>query len=164
MAKNNKGLVEAGGRRNYTAVVYIKKRVKRVVFYIPGDVRPFVITVPSSREIGGKVVKRWVVGGVEAYTVRMRAIDVVQLIDAYAHEEAVKKIHMLDPIYREAVKQGYKVHSNGLYVQLWLTAPLGTPLFHVGDPRERELGSCIKHFTHSYRIWRMVTPPWAASC
>ena len=151
-------------QRLYTAVVYVRKRVKRVVLYIPGEVQPFVFTVPASREVGGRVVRRWRVGNTEAYTVRMRAIDVVQLVDAYAHEEAVKKIHMFDPIYREAARQGYRVHGNELYVELWLSAPLGTPLFHTGDARERQLGACIKHFTHSYGIWRMVTPPWAATC
>jgi len=159
-SKNN-----MASRGRYTAVVYVKKRVKRVVIYVHGDGRPLVVTVPASREIKGMVVKRWKVGNnTEAYTVRMRAIDVVQLIDTYAYDAARRKMHIFDPIYREAARQGYKVHDNELYVKLWLDAPLGAELFPIGDIRERELGKCIRGFTHSFGVWRMVTPPWAATC
>jgi hypothetical protein len=148
--------------RRYTAVVYEKKRTKTVVLYVGG--KPFTLKASAGREINGKIVRRWRIGNTEAYTVRMRAIDVVRLIDAYAHDEAVLRMHLFDPVYREAVRQGYKAHDNELYVKLWLEHPLGEPLFHVGDPMERQLGDCIKHFTNSYGIWRMVTPPWAATC
>ncbi len=150
-------------RQFFTVVVYRKKRVKRVVLYA-GDGVPFVFTVPAGVEIRGRVRRRWAVGGTEAFSMRVRAADVVRLIDMYAHEAACRKILFLDPVYRAAALQGYKVHSNELYVRLWLEHPLGEPLFHTGDPRERELGSCIRGFTHSYGIWRMVTPPWAAVC
>jgi len=53
--------------------------------------------------------------------------------------------------------------SSSVILSLFLSE-LGEPLFHIGDPRERELGTCIKGFTHSFGIWRMVTPPWCASC
>jgi len=150
-------------RGTFTAVVYRKRRVKKVVLYAGGGF-PFVFAVPAGAELRGRVRKRWVVGGIEAYSIRVRAADVAKLIDMYAHEAACRKISILDPVYRAAARQGYKVHGNELYVKLWLSAPLGEPLFPIGDPRERELGACIRGFTHSYGIWRMVTPPWCASC
>jgi len=149
-------------RQTFTVVVYRKKRIKRVVLYAGGGV--FVFTVPAGVEVSGRVRKRWAVGGAEAYSARIRAADAAKLIDMYAHEAACRKITILDPVYRAAALQGYKVHDNELYVKLWLERELGEPLFHIGDPRERELGTCIKGFTHSFGIWRMVTPPWCASC
>jgi hypothetical protein len=156
---------QAGRRRRrqtFTVVVYRKKRIRRVVLYASDGV--FVFTVPARVEINGRVRKRWAIGGTEAYSARVRAADVAKLIDMYAHDAACRRITVLDPVYRAAALQGYKVHSNKLYVELWLSAPLGEPLFSIGDPRERELGTCIKGFTHSFGIWRMVTPPWCASC
>ena len=153
---------EQGGRvkKWYTVVVYEKKRVKTVVLYVGGET--FVFSVPIDREIKGIVVKEWSIGNTRAYSMTVRAGVIADLILSYAYEEATRKISLLNPVFRAAViYDGYKVHDNALYVELWLSAPLGTPLFHTGDPRERELGECIKHFTHSYGIWRMVTPPWA---
>jgi len=147
----------------YTVVVYERKRVKTVVLCVGGET--FVFKVPAYREIRGVVVKTWTVGGTKAYSMRVRAGEVAALIHAYAYEESARKISLLDPVFRATViYDGYKVHDNALYVELWLSAPLGAPLFRTGDPRERELGDCIKHFTHSYGIWRMVTPLWAAMC
>ena len=150
-------------KKFYTVVVYEKKKVKTVVLYVGGET--FVFSVPIDREIKGIVVKEWSVGNTRAYSMMVRAGEIADLILSYAYEEATRKISLLDPVFRAAViYDGYKVHDNALYVELWLSAPLGTPLFRTGDPRERELGDCIKHFTHSYGIWRMVTPPWAAMC
>jgi hypothetical protein len=148
----------------YTIVVYEKKRISTVVLYVGRET--FTFKVPTYRRISdlAVVMKRWQVGATKAYSARIHAVNLVRLIDKYAHEEAVRKIMLLDPVYRAAALNGYKVHDNELYVKLWLEHELGEELFHVGDPRERELGDCIKHFTHSYRVWRMVTPPWAASC
>jgi hypothetical protein len=146
----------------YTVVVYERKRVKTVVLYV-GD-GTFVFKVPASREVPGVVKKTWSLGRTKAYSMRVRARDVAELITMYAHEEAARKILYLDPVYRAAARQGYRVHRNELYVQLWLEHELGAPLFPIGDPRERELGACIRSFTHSYGIWRMTTPPWAATC
>ena len=147
-------------RKWYTVVVYEKRRIKKVVVYVGRDT--FTFTMPSYREIKGIVVKEWSVGNTRAYSMMVRAGEIADLILSYAYEEARRKISLLDPVFRATViYDGYKVHDNALYVELWLSAPLGTPLFRVGDPRERELGDCIKHFTHSYGIWRMVTPPWA---
>jgi hypothetical protein len=147
----------------YTVVVYEKKRVKTVVLYVGRET--FVFNVPIGRKINGVVVKEWSVGNTKAYSVRARAGVIAELILAYAFEEAARKISLLDPVFRATViYDGYKVHDNELYVKLWLSAPLGEPLFPIGDPRERELGACIKAFTHSFGIWRMVTPPWAATC
>ncbi len=143
----------------YTVVVYERKRTKTVVVYVGRE--RFVFKVPVERVVRGTVVKQWKVGKTVAYSVVMRAADLAELIHAYAYEEARRKISLLDPVFRAAALQGYKVHDNELYVKLWLEHELGEPLFHVGDPRERGLGACIKHFTHSYGIWRMVTPPWA---
>ena len=146
----------------FTAVVYVKRRIKRVVLY--AGYRPFVFTISADKEVNGRVKKRWKIGNTEAYSMRVRGIDIAPLIDAYAHEEACRKISDLDPLFREAARQGYKVHHNEYYIQLWLAKPLGEPLGHVGEIDERVLGDCLKHFTHSYRIWRMVTPPWCADC
>jgi hypothetical protein len=146
----------------YTVVVYEKKKVKTVVVYVGRET--FVFKVPVDRAVKGTVAKQWRVGNTVAYSVVVRAADLAELIDAYAHEEAVRKISLLDPIYRVAALQGYRVHDNELYVRLWLEHPLGAELFPIGDPRERELGACIRGFTHSFGIWRMVTPPWAATC
>jgi hypothetical protein len=146
----------------YTVVVYEKKKTKTVVLYVGRET--FKFKIPAGREVLGVVLKKWRVGNTVAYSMSIHAKNLVKLIDAYAHEEATRKISMFDPIYRAAALAGYKVHDNELYVKLWLTKPLGEPLFHTGDPRERELGDCLKHFTHSYGIWRMVTPPWAARC
>ncbi len=147
----------------YTVVVYERKRVKTVVLYVGNET--FVFNVPAYCEIRGVVKKTWAVGNTKAHSMRVHAGEVASLISDYAFEEATRKISLLDPVFRAAViYDGYKVHDNALYVELWLSAPLGTPLFHVGDPKERELGDCIKSFTHSYGIWRMVTPPWAALC
>jgi len=143
----------------YTVVVYERKKVKTAVLYIGGET--FVFKVPIEREIRGIVKKTWRVGNAMAYSMRVRARDVAELIHMYAYEEAARKISLLDPLFRVAALQGYKVHDNELYVKLWLSAPLGTPLFHTGDLLERKLGDCLTHFTHSYGIWRMVTPPWA---
>jgi len=150
-------------KKFYTVVVYERKRVKTVVLYVGRET--FVFSVPAYREIHGVVVKTWTVGNTKAYVMLVRAGVIAELIHMYAYEEAKRKISLLDPVFRAAViYDGYKVHDNALYVELWLSAPLGAELFRVGDPRERELGDCIKHFTHSYGIWRMVTPPWAAIC
>jgi hypothetical protein len=146
----------------FTAVVYVKRRIKRVVLY--ASRRPFVFAISADKEVDGRVRKRWRVGGAEAYSMRVRGIDIAPLILANAYTDACRRISDLDPVFREAAKQGYKVHDNELYVKLWLEHKLGEELFHTGDPRERELGECIKHFTHSYRIWRMVTPPWCSDC
>jgi len=146
-------------REWYTVVVYERKRVKTVVVYVGRET--FTFTVPVAVEIKGVVVKQWRIGNTVAHSVSVHAVEIVRLIDMYAYDKATRKISLLDPIYRVAALNGCKVHDNELYVRLWLDAPLGEPLFPVGDPRERELGNCIKHFTHSYGIWRMVTPPWA---
>ena len=147
----------------YTIVVYEKKRVKTVVLYVGRET--FTFNVPADVNIGNiaVIMKKWRVGGkTVAYSASIHAVNLAKLIDAYAHEEATRKISLLDSVYRAAALSGYKVHHNELYVKLWLSAPLGAELFPIGDPRERELGECIKNFTHSYGIWRMVTPPWAS--
>ncbi len=146
----------------YTVVVYERKRTKTLVLYVGRET--FVFKVPIDAEIRGVVVKQWRIGGTVAYSVSVHAAEVARLIDMYAHEKATRNISLLDDIYRAAVIYGgYKVHDNALYVELWRDHKLGEPLFPVGDPREKELGSCLKHFTHSYGIWRMVTPPWATT-
>jgi len=149
-------------REWYTVVVYEKKRVKTVVLYVGSEV--FVVKVPAYREIRGRIKKAWQVGRTKAYSMRVRARDIAELIYMYAYEDAVRKVHLLDPLFRVAARQGYRIHHNDYYVQLWLSKPLGEPLGRVGEINESELGACIKHFTHSYGIWRMVTPPWAATC
>jgi len=144
----------------YTVAVYEKKRVKTVVVYVGRET--FTFTVPVAVEIKGVVVKQWRIGNTVAHSVSVHAVEIVRLIDMYAYDKATRKISLLDDVYRAAVIYGgYKVHDNALYVELWRDHRLGELLFPVGDPRERELGECIKHFTHSYGIWRMVTPPWA---
>jgi len=146
----------------YTVVVYEKPRVKTVVLYV--GKQTFTFKVPADREIRGEVKRQWSIGRTRAYSMRVHARDIAELLDAYVPEEAKRrKISTLDRVYRAAALQGYKVHPNELYVKLWLEHELGEPLFHVGDPLERKLGRALKHFTHSYRVWRMVTPPWAAS-
>ena len=145
----------------YTAVVYEKPRSKTVVLYVGR--KTFTFNVPADREIPGSIRKQWSLGRTRAYSVRIRARDAAELISAYAHEEAGRTISVLDPLFRAAALQGYNVHPNELYVKLWLERPLGEPLFHTGDPAERMLGKALKHFTHSYGMWRMVTPPWAAA-
>ncbi len=146
----------------FTIVVYVKKRIKRIVLY--AGYRPFVFTISADKEVNGRVKKRWKIGDTEAYSMRVRGIDIAPLILTNAYEEACRKISDLDPLFREAARQGYKVHHNDYYIKLWLSKPLGEPLGHVGEIDERALGDCLKHFTHSYRIWRMVTPPWCADC
>ena len=148
----------------YTIVVYEKKHISTVVLYVGRET--FTFKVPTYRKISdlAVVVKKWHVGATKAYSARIHAVNLAELIDSYAHEEAVRKISLLDPVYRAAALHGYKVHDNELYVKLWLEHELGEELFPIGDPRERELGRCIKAFTHSFGIWRMVTPPWAATC
>jgi len=146
----------------FTVVVYVKKRIKRIVLY--AGYRPFVFTISADKEVNGRVKKRWKIGDTEAYSVRVRGIDIAPVILTNAYEEACRKISDLDPLFREAAHQGYKVHHNDYYIKLWLSKPLGEPLGHVGEIDERALGDCLKHFTHSYRIWRMVTPPWCADC
>ena len=148
----------------YTIVVYEKKRVKTVVAYIGRETFTFKVSPHINVGNIAVVMKKWRVGATKAYSARIHAVNLAKLIDSYAHEEAVKKISLLDPVYRAAALHGYKVHDNELYVKLWLEHELGEELFPIGDPRERELGRCIKAFTHSFGIWRMVTPPWAATC
>jgi Arc/MetJ family transcription regulator len=143
-------------------VVYERPNVKTVEVHIDNDT--FTFNVPASCKVNGVVKKASTEGGAKVYYMRVRARDIAELIRKYAYDKATRKISLLDPLFRAAALQGLKVHHNELYVKLWLEHELGEPLFRVGDPRERELGSCIKHFTHSYRIWRMVTPPWAALC
>jgi len=145
----------------YTVVVYERQRIKTAVLYV--GKQTFTFKMPADREIRGEVKRQWSIGRTRAYSMRVRARDVAELISAYAHEEAGRKISVLDPLFRAAASQGYRVHTNELYVKLWLEHELGEPLFHTGDPLERKLGRALKHFTHSYRVWRMVTPPWAAS-
>jgi len=148
--------------QTYTVVVYERRRVKTAVLYV--GKHTFTFKVPADREIKGEVRKQWSLGRTRAYSMRVRARDIAELLDAYVPEEAKRrKISTLDNVYRAAALQGYKVHPNELYVKLWLEHELGEPLFHTGDPRERQLGRALKHFTHSYGVWRMVTPPWAAS-
>jgi hypothetical protein len=146
----------------YAIVVYEKKRIKTVVLYAGRET--FAFKVPAHVSIGDAVImKRWQVGAAKAYSARIHAVNLVKLINAYAYNEARLRISLFDPIYRAAALSGYKVHDNELYVKLWLEHELGEELFRAGDPRERELGGCIRAFTHSYGIWRMVTPPWAAA-
>ena len=144
----------------FTIVVYMKKRIKRIVLYV--GYRPFVFTITADKEIKGRIKKRWKIGNTEAYSMRVRAIDIAPFL--HGMEEACRRMSDLDVVMREAARQGYKVHPNEYYVQLWLSKPLGDPLGHVGEIDERALGDCIKHFTNSYNIWRMTTPPWCAVC
>ena len=148
----------------YTIVVYEKRRVKTVVAYIGRETFTFKVSPHVNVGNIAVIMKKWKVGSAVAYSARIHAVNLVKLIDAYAYEEARRKISLFDPVYRAAALNGYKVHDNELYVKLWLEHELGEELFHIGDPRERELGGCIKAFTHSFGIWRMVTPPWAATC
>jgi len=148
----------------YTIVVYEKKRVKTVVAYIGRETFTFKVSPHVNVGNIAVIMKKWKVGSAVAYSARIHAVNLVKLIDAYAYEEARRKISLFDPVYRAAALNGYKVHDNELYVKLWLEHELGEELFPIGDPRERELGRCIKAFTHSFGIWRMVTPPWAATC
>jgi hypothetical protein len=144
----------------FTIVVYVKKRIKRIVLY--AGYRPFVFTVTADKEIKGKIKKRWKIGSTEAYSMRVRGIDIAPFL--HAQEDACRRISDLDPVFREATRQGYEVHPNEYYVQLWLSKPLGDPLGRLGEIDERALSDCLKHFTHSYGLWRMVTPPWCAVC
>jgi hypothetical protein len=144
----------------FTIVVYMKKRIKRIVLY--AGYRPFVFTITADKEIKGRIKKRWKIGNTEAYSMRVRGIDIAPFL--YAQEDACMRISDLDPVFREAARQGFRVHRNEYYVQLWLSKPLGEPLGRIGEIDERALGDCIKHFTHSYGVWRMVTPPWCATC
>ncbi len=145
----------------YTMVVYEKKRVKTVVLYVRRETFTFKIPAHVRIDEIAVIMKRWRVGNAVACSARIHAVNLAKLIDHYAYAEAGFKISLLDPIFRAAALNGYKVHPNELYVRLWLSAPLGEPLFRAGDPLERELGDCIKYFTNSYNVWRMSTPPWA---
>jgi hypothetical protein len=142
--------------------VYERPNVKTVEVHIDNDT--FTFNVPASCKVNGVVKKASTEGGAKVYYMRVRARDIAELIRMYAYDNAVRKLTILDPLFRAAALQGLKIHHNELYVKLWPAKPLGEPLFRIGDQRERELGDCIKHFTHSYGIWRMVTPPWAALC
>ncbi|MFP3169533.1 MAG: hypothetical protein RXR01_10535 [Thermoproteus sp.] len=144
----------------FTVVVYARKRIKRVVLY--ANYKPFVFTITADKVIGGTVKKRWKAGNTEAYSMRVRGIDIAPFL--HAKEDACRRYWDLDPVFREAVREGYRVHHNEYYVQLWLSKPLGEPVGRVGEIDERALGDCIKHFTHSYAQWRIVTPPWCAVC
>ena len=63
-------------RKYYTAVVYEKGQVKRVVLYI--GAKPLVFT--TTADIKGVVRKRWKVGNTEAYSIRVSAADAAQLV------------------------------------------------------------------------------------
>jgi hypothetical protein len=101
----------------FTVVVYVKKRIKRVVLY--AGRRPFVFSISDDKKVNGRVRKRWKIGDTEAYSMRVRGIDIAPLILTNAYEEACRKIRELDPLFREAAHQGYRVHHNDYYVQLW---------------------------------------------
>ena len=148
----------------YTVVIYEKRRVKTVVLYVGRET--FTFKVPAHINVGdiAVIMKKWKVGNAVGYSARIHAANLAMLIDSYAHEEAVRKISLLDPVYRAAARNGYRVHSNKYFVKLWLEHQLGEPVGRVGEIDEYALGACIKHFTHSYGLWRMVTPPWAATC
>ncbi|MCC6066809.1 MAG: hypothetical protein LM562_03440 [Pyrobaculum sp.] len=142
----------------FTIVVYIKRRFKKVVLYVGRST--FVFT--TTAEIKGLVRKRWRIGRTEAYSARVRGEEIAPLL--HGDEKACRKMSWLDPVFREAARNGYKVHPNEYFVELWLSKPLGEPLGRVGEIDERALSSCIKCFTHSYLIWRIVTPPWCCVC
>jgi hypothetical protein len=146
----------------YTIVVYERRRVRTVVLYVGRET--FTFKMSAKAEILGVVLKRWQVGKTTvAYSMSIHAVNLARLIDAYMHDVAARKISVFDPVYRAAALRGYKAHDNEAYVKLWLEHELGEPLFHTGDPLERKLGDCIKYFSNSYNMWRMVTPPWAAA-
>jgi hypothetical protein len=63
-------------RKYYTAVVYEKGQVKRVVLYIGAKQLVFTTTA----DIKGVVRKRWKVGNTEAYSIRVSAADAAQLV------------------------------------------------------------------------------------
>ncbi|MFZ8809882.1 MAG: hypothetical protein ACO2PN_17490 [Pyrobaculum sp.] len=142
----------------FTIVVYIKRRFKKVVLYVGRST--FVFT--TTAEIKGRVRKRWRVGKTEAFSARVRGEAITPLL--HGDEKACKKISLLDPVFREAARNGYQVHRNIYFVELWLSKPLGEPLGRIDQIDERELGVCIKCFTHSYGLWRIVTPPWCCVC
>ncbi len=144
----------------FTIVVYIKRRIKRIVLYVGRWT--FTFTVPASTEIKGRIRKRWRVGGTEAYSMRVRGEEIAPFL--HGDERACRQMSILDPVFREAARNGYRVHTNDYFVKLWLSKPLGEPLGRVGEIDERALGSCIKCFTHSYLLWRIVTPPWCCVC
>jgi hypothetical protein len=81
-------------RKYYTAVVYEKGQVKRVVLYI--GAKPLVFT---TTDIKGVVRKRWKVGNTEAYSIRVSAADAAQLAaqnsktqdDEVVHEQAIAR-------------------------------------------------------------------------
>jgi hypothetical protein len=144
----------------FTVVVYIKRRVKRVVLYAGRST--FVFTVPARQEINGRVRKRWRVGRTEAYSARVRGEVLAPLLRGM--ESACRKASVLDAVFREAARNGYRVHHNDYFVRLWLSKPLGEPVGAIGKVDERALGACVKCFTHSYGLWRVVTPPWCCDC
>jgi hypothetical protein len=142
----------------FTIVVYIKRRFKKVVLYVGRST--FVFT--TTAEIKGLVRKMWRIGRSEAYSARVRGEEMASLL--HGMENACRKASVLDPVFREAARNGYRVHNNKYFVKLWLSKSLGEPVGRVGEIDEYALGTCVKCFTHSYGLWRIVTPPWCCVC
>ncbi|MGC8988216.1 hypothetical protein [Infirmifilum sp.] len=149
----------------YTAVVYRKPRRSTVVLYINGST--FTFRVNSGALRFGRVRRAWVAGGkVEALSLRVKANELAPLLRG--RPEACRKMYLLDVLFREAAKQGYRVHDNQYFVDLWLSKPLGHPLgiskAQGGTIDESALGDCIKCFSRSFDEWRIVVPPWCCEC
>ena len=140
-------------------MVYRKKYVRRVVLYVSG--RAFVFTTRS--DLGGRVRRCWLAGGrTEGCSVRVRASDVARLL--LGREEACRKPAVLDRLFRDAVREGFKVHGNDYFVQLWLSKPLGEVVGERGEVDVGRLGDCVKCFSWSFGRFSVVTPPWCCDC
>ena len=123
-------------KKYYTAVVYEKGQVKRVVLYV--DAKPLVLT--TTADIKGIVRKRWKVGNTEAYSMRVSA-DVVDQLLAQNNEPREQYDKQHEQIIQQVVDG---VSQGAQYLILTNSTALAWSLYDVLTERHDVLPSVIR--------------------
>jgi hypothetical protein len=145
----------------YTVVIYRRPRKVKLVVYSGGAVAS--LNIPSGVEVKGRLRTTWKIGKTEAYSMRVRAADIAPHLRG--RPEVCMKALFFDQLFRDAAAEGYKVHENEYFVQLWLSKPLGSVVARIDEVDLVKLDRCLgRCFSWSYGELTITTPPWCCEC
>jgi hypothetical protein len=145
----------------YTVVIYRRPKKSRLIVYSKGAVAS--LKVSSGVQPKGQVKKTWTLGRVKAYLMRVKAKDIAPILRG--RQEVCTKAIFFDQLFREAVAEGYRIHENEYFVQLWLSKPLGNAIGRVDEIDLAKLKGCLgRCFSWSYGELTITTPPWCCEC
>ena len=127
-------------QRRYTAVVYEKGKVKRVVLYI--NAKPLVFT--TDKEIKGVVRKRWKAGNTEAYSIRV-SVDIVAQLLAQNNESREGAQNVEQTQHEQIIKQVVDgVGQGAQYLILTNSEKLAWSLYDMLSERHDVLPAALK--------------------